>query len=48
VLAQQGHDEDGDQDEVRPEQFRAWPVATWPDDLEFEEAFRWIGAQKGE
>lgn len=29
--------------EVTPEQFRAWPVETWPHTLSFEQAFEWIG-----
>lgn len=43
TLTAHGYDEDRDQDEVRPGQFRAWPVDTWPHELEFEQAFHWIG-----
>lgn len=46
TLAWQGYDEESDQSEVRPEQFRAWPVDTWPHELEFAEAFDWIEKQE--
>jgi len=46
ILHDYGYTESSDQGEVLPEQFRAWPVRTWPHHLSFEEAFDWIGAQK--
>lgn len=45
MLASQGYSEEDDQTEVQPEQFRAWPAAAWPHELEFAEAFDWIGEQ---
>jgi hypothetical protein len=30
-------------EEVRPSQFRSWPVDDWPSQLTNEEAFKWIG-----
>lgn len=45
TLTQHGYNEDSDQSEVRPEQFRAWPAETFPHELSFEEAFEWIGKQ---
>lgn len=46
VLQDHGYDEESDQSEILPEQFRAWPVASFPEHLEFEEAFDWIGARQ--
>ena len=43
TLHEQGYDEDSDQSEVTPEQFRACPIEIWPHHLSFEEAFDWIG-----
>jgi hypothetical protein len=37
---------DEDTAEFTESNFRAWPLATWPHDLTFEEAFDWIGEQK--
>lgn len=45
TLSWQGYSEEDDQTEVQREQFRAWPVATFPHHLEFAEAFDWIGEQ---
>lgn len=45
TLAQHAYDEESDQTEVRLEQFRAWPAASFPHHLGFSEAFEWIGKQ---